>query len=226
MKNKLLLIDNDKIFLNSIGNYLKQEGFFVHSAYNEPSAFRQFQQNKPDLVLLKYDMPAQEGLKILERIRNVDSYTHIILLSDYKLDESSIINCHKAGVSQIVNKPLSKPVLSALVNCLLNPTKETRRIKIGNSCLTLKNQALLTDSIEIKLREREVLVLSALLEKHDCIVDREHLLRLIWNDDDLRNNKALDNIIYQLKIKIKAINNLCIMNYYSKGYLLKIIDKK
>ncbi|HAZ07395.1 MAG TPA: hypothetical protein DCZ01_02480 [Elusimicrobia bacterium] len=66
---KILVIDDDPVIVDLLRLRLTQSGHQVaaaHDAYGAAAAAAQF---KPDLVTLDFDLPAGNGVKILERLR-------------------------------------------------------------------------------------------------------------------------------------------------------------
>lgn len=75
-RHSILLVDDDPVCLRNMMNWLKN--FYQIAAVKSGAACLSFLgQNKPDLILLDYEMPVCDGLKTLEMIRNEPSYADI-----------------------------------------------------------------------------------------------------------------------------------------------------
>lgn len=65
----ILLIDDDKDILLSIGDFLKLNGYAMFTAMNGEDALRLLAENKPDLIILDINMPKMSGLAFLANIQ-------------------------------------------------------------------------------------------------------------------------------------------------------------
>ena len=83
MKTQLLIIDDNKEFVNDFTLILRKE-FVCTSAYTGKDGVDLIRKNNPDVVLL--DLMLEEGtngLQILKQIREVDEDLPVIIITDY-----------------------------------------------------------------------------------------------------------------------------------------------
>jgi CheY-like chemotaxis protein len=66
---KILAIDDDTSILLLYSEILKKEGYDVYSAEDGVGALQRYQDVKPDLVLLDFEMPAGGGKGVFEALR-------------------------------------------------------------------------------------------------------------------------------------------------------------
>lgn len=222
MKKKLLLVDDDMYFAKITGDFFEDNDFCVSYAGDGEEALKVFAKETPDLVLLDVDLPVKSGFEVMESIRSEDFITPIIFISGSKLDEKSKIRGYELGAIQYLEKPIPLKVLLAQIQSWLNPPVKKYDLCAGKRVFKLRNQILTVEDMEIRLREREALILAFFFVQPNFIVTRKKLMQLIWGDDSLRNSKTLDNLIHVLKKKIEVIPELKIKSYYSKGYMLVI----
>jgi DNA-binding response OmpR family regulator len=222
MKKKLLLVDDDEDFAKIIGDFFEDNGFLVLYAGDGEEGLTVFANEAPDLVLLDVDLPIKSGFEVMESIRSEDFITPIIFISGSRLDEKSKIRGYELGAIQYLEKPIHLKVLLAQIQSLLNPPNKRYNITAGKRIFKLRNQILTIEDTEIRLREREALILALFFSQPNFLVTRKKLMQLIWRDDGLRNSSALDNLIHSLKKKLEDFTELNIRSYYSKGYMLVI----
>ena len=74
MAEKVLVIDDDNDFVESIVNLLEARGYEVASASNGPDGVEKAKADKPDLILSDWHMPEMSGLALKEALnaRNID----------------------------------------------------------------------------------------------------------------------------------------------------------
>lgn len=221
MKKRLLIVDDDKIITEILGDFFEENDFIVSLAYDGKTAISLYRKEMPDLVLLDLDLPVMNGFEVAEIIRNEDYITPIIFMSGSWLTEEYKIKGYELGAIQFLNKPISQKVLLSQIKNKLNPPIVEKTITIGQNSFRLHNQMLFTPDKEIQLMEREVKILSLLFENQGEVISKKKIFNEIWGHDDARNNKSLDNLICQLKKKLEVCPELKIINLYSKGYILE-----
>lgn len=222
MKKKILLVDDDKTLRTILEDFFKKNGFSVTPASDGALAVSLYNKEMPDLVLLDLDLPIMNGFQVVEAIRQEDCITPIILMTGSWFDEAFKIRGYELGAIQFLEKPVSPTVLLAQIRSLLNPPQKENIIYCEKHKFKLCNQTLMVNDQKILFREREALILSTLFEHPSIMVGRKKLQTLIWGNDDARNNKTLDNLIYQVKKKLEIFPELVIKSCYSKGYVLEV----
>ena len=75
-KRSILLVDDDPVCLRNMTNWLKNF-YHVSVAKSGAACISFLGKNKPDLILLDYEMPVCDGLQTLEMIRNEADYAEI-----------------------------------------------------------------------------------------------------------------------------------------------------
>jgi CheY-like chemotaxis protein len=66
----VLLIDDDKVFLPTIGVRLKSMGYTVHAAKDAVNAISAVRKNNPDVIVLDVTLPAGDGFMVADRLQN------------------------------------------------------------------------------------------------------------------------------------------------------------
>ena len=75
-KRSVLLVDDDAVTLRTMSNWLKNY-FDVAVAKSGAACISYLAKNKPDLILLDYEMPVCDGVQTLEMIRSEEQYADI-----------------------------------------------------------------------------------------------------------------------------------------------------
>ena len=74
-KRKILLVDDDQSLLDTLGDFLKFEGYDVVCVSSGEDALVQMRPFQPDLIILDMGMPGMGGTGFLDRITNPDGST-------------------------------------------------------------------------------------------------------------------------------------------------------
>ena len=69
LNNKILVIDDEEIVIESILEDLKGMGFKFISAANGKDGLTKYEEEKPILVILDLRMPGMNGVEFLENLR-------------------------------------------------------------------------------------------------------------------------------------------------------------
>ncbi len=105
MKTRLLLIDDEKQFIEPLSERLKNRGFNVDVAVNGDQALHMIHNNRYEVVLLDVLMPGESGLKIYTKIRKVDQSIPVIMLTGHA-DMKTAIKEVRNGVFDYLIKPI------------------------------------------------------------------------------------------------------------------------
>ncbi|MFC1811370.1 response regulator [Thermodesulfobacteriota bacterium] len=80
-KLKVLLVDDEKDFVNTLAERLELRGYQVLTALNGESALQIVENDPPQLVVLDLLMPGISGLDVLEQMKTLSPQMPVILLS-------------------------------------------------------------------------------------------------------------------------------------------------
>jgi len=103
-KIKLLIVDDEVKFLDSIAKRLELRDFDVTKATNGEEALEAARGAKFDLALLDLKMPGMDGKQVLELLKTEHKYLEVIILTGHgSLD--SAVECTKLGAFDYLPKP-------------------------------------------------------------------------------------------------------------------------
>jgi PAS domain S-box-containing protein len=109
--DKLLLIDDEPDILRVLGISLKADGYEVIPALNGAEGLEAFAAHKPSIVITDIKMPGMDGIEVLEKIKEIDSDTEVIIITGHG-DIDNAIESLKYGASDFINKPVRDEALS------------------------------------------------------------------------------------------------------------------
>jgi DNA-binding NtrC family response regulator len=151
MKNKILVVDDEKIVRDSLTHWFQESGYETDSAESAEMALEMLKEKNYDLVLLDMKMPGMSGLDLLPKIKEKDPTIYVILITAYA-SVPSAIQALKEGAFDYITKPVDPDELDHLVRRAL----EERRLKRENEMLKnnikeliLPNE-LIGESLQIK----------------------------------------------------------------------------
>ena len=89
-KARILVVDDDRIILDSIGEFLRLEGFDVVSAASFPEAVGAMEEQSIDLVITDVNMPGGNGFELLHVLRKRFSDVVVVMMTGYGPIESAV----------------------------------------------------------------------------------------------------------------------------------------
>jgi DNA-binding NtrC family response regulator len=103
-KIRLLIVDDEIQFLESIAKRLELRDFDVTKASNGMQAVEAARQGKFDLALLDLKMPGMDGKQVLEILKKEHKYLEVIILTGHGSVDSAV-ECTKLGAFGYLPKP-------------------------------------------------------------------------------------------------------------------------
>ncbi len=103
-KIKILIVDDEIKFLDSIAQRLEIRGFSISKATNGEEALKAASEAQYDLALLDLKMPGMDGRQVLEILKKTHKHIEVIILTGHgSLD--SAVECTKLGAFDYLPKP-------------------------------------------------------------------------------------------------------------------------
>ncbi|MEJ2616651.1 MAG: response regulator, partial [Ignavibacteriaceae bacterium] len=105
MAEKILIVDDEKIIRESLSYILKKEGYDVEEAENGLSAHEMLLKNSYDLVVTDLEMPGMKGIELLEKIKQLNIQTSVIIITAFG-SLNTAISALRNGASDYILKPV------------------------------------------------------------------------------------------------------------------------
>lgn len=142
VKQQILICDDQHIIHETLGVYLRNEGFECISAFDGEQAIEEFNRKKPNLVILDLMMPKKSGMDVCREIRQNSSVPIIMLTA--KSEEIDRVLGLELGADDYIVKPFSAREVVARVKAVLRrySMQETEPAKIlhyGNLEININN---------------------------------------------------------------------------------------
>ncbi len=131
MMKKILVVDDEKIFRESLYHWFLEEGFEVTPVDSGEEALKVFEVDRYDIILLDIKMPGMSGLELLGKIMHIDPNATIIMITAFA-SVSTAIQALKEGAYDYVTKPVDPDELTHLIHKALKDRElvnENRKLK-------------------------------------------------------------------------------------------------
>jgi DNA-binding response OmpR family regulator len=120
---KVLLVDDEPDIVEVIQDRLEAYGFTVVTAQTGLEALKRLSVEKFDGVFLDVKMPEMGGIEALEKIRERDAKTPIIIITSSSTREAAVDAMAK-GANEYILKPFEWEELKAKVQRVFNVSLE------------------------------------------------------------------------------------------------------
>ena len=104
-KLKVLLVDDEKEFVESLSERLKLRNVEAQVAFDGEQALEAIKREKPDVMVLDLRMPGIDGIDVLRKVRQSDPGMEVVILTGHGTDkdEEQVL---KLGASALLKKPV------------------------------------------------------------------------------------------------------------------------
>jgi len=206
MSQKILVVDDERLIVDSVKYGLQKEGYAIVTAFDGEQAIAQVHAENPDLIVLDIQLPKKDGWAVCREIR-FDSRVPIIMLTA-RSDEADKVLGLELGADDYLVKPFSIRELLARVRAALRRATEyaepvTQSIEIGGVCFDSKSHRVTLCGNVLELTRKEYDLLEALMSRAGQVVKRNELIDKVWETDWMGDTRTLDVHIRWLREKIE-----------------------
>ena len=117
-KTKVLVIDDEKVVLDSVNKILADEGYDVETNLSGREGLKEALNSDYDIVLTDIMMPDIGGMKVLRDIKRKKPSLPVVMITGYASVKSSV-QAMKLGAADYVEKPFTPDQLIKAVDTAL-----------------------------------------------------------------------------------------------------------
>jgi DNA-binding NtrC family response regulator len=101
---KVLVVDDEVAFANTLAQRLKMRDLKVGTAYNGEQALTKLKSEEPDVIVLDLKMPGMHGMEVLQEIKKAYPDIQVIVLTGHGTDKDEE-EAKKLGGFDFLKKP-------------------------------------------------------------------------------------------------------------------------
>lgn len=224
----IALVDDDQNILASVAMALEAEGFTVVQYTDGASALAALVKAPADLGVFDIKMPRMDGMELLRRLRQEQSFPVIFLTS--KDDEIDEVLGLKMGADDYIRKPFSQRLLIERIRAVLRRAEANKQPQTAEEAGNIMVRGRLRlDPVRhlcewgneaIDLTVTEFLIIQALAQRPGYVKSREQLMDMAYADDVYVDDRTIDSHIKRLRKKFRVIDDEFkgIETLYGVGY--------
>ena len=226
---KVLLIDDDELLHERVGEFLHANGFLCGKLANPLNTLDALASFQPDIVLLDVTMPEEDGFSVLLKIREA-STVPVIMLTARGLDTDRIIGL-ELGADDYLAKPFNPRELLARIRAILRRTETPEdggsaamhrdedepsalavafsagEIKLGSYSLDTRQQTLSFRNNTASLSTAEMCILHAFMTRAGIALTRDQLMHFAFGNDGHATARSVDVHISRLRALLRDLGD-------------------
>jgi len=224
---RILVIDDEKASRRLLRIVLEPYGYRILEAENTRTGVRKAVGAKPDVIILEIALPNEDGLAVLQNLREW-SQVPVLILSE-RTDDSAKVGALDAGASDYVTKPFSPAELLARLRVLLRPLPNVPDgpfLVEGELVANLATHQVTIAGRSVKLTRKEEVLFYVLARYAGRVVTCSHLLRSIWGMCSDKKIQDLRVLICQIRKKLGPYGGEVLLRTQGNlGYSLALAAK-
>jgi DNA-binding response OmpR family regulator len=224
MPNRILLVDDEELFLNSLKEGLSDfsHEFETDICFSVNEAIKHLETRNYDLVVTDIRLPKKTGIELLIYLKDIHFAGKVMVMSAYSTDESSK-KIKSLGVVDIIAKPFK---LEWFKNLILKQLKKTKQRTVTFESIDLVtvmqiiNMEQKTSALQIDIDDKigTIYFIEGEIRhaEYDGLVGEDAVSKLITLDEGIISVK-------NIKGKVKRTVEIPFVQYLMN--MMKIIDE-
>lgn len=200
---RILLVEDEENIRDLVKLNLEMEDYEVVWTDNGKDAFKYFQGQHFDLIILDVMLPEVDGFQLCEQIRLENLEIPIIMLTakDTTLDR---VQGLKKGADDYITKPFNLEELLLRIKNLLrrtskNPADSPETVGFGDNQINFVTFEATGQKGDFNLTKKEAMLLKLLIDRKNEVVSRQQILQAVWGYDVYPSTRTIDNFILSFR---------------------------
>ena len=198
MPIKILLLEDDKLFNETLQDFLEEEGFELDHALDPYSALELTYKNIYDLYLFDVNLPYESGFDMLSKLRQSGDTTPTIFLTSRE-DKASLKEGYEIGADDYMKKPIDLDELLLRIGALMRRQVRNEKLTIGEYSLDMLSKTLYRNDEAMEVTKKAIELLVLLLQSNGEVVSSDEIKNRLWAAGKNASDGSLRVYITQLK---------------------------
>jgi len=199
----VLVVDDEFAIRDMLRMALEIAEYRCIEADNIQDAYRLIVDERPDIILLDWMLPAGSGLELLRRMKREDSGREIpVIMLTAKTAEDNIIQGLDVGADDYITKPFAPRELIARIRALLrrsNGGQENARMEVNGLVLDGESRRIFAGEQAIDMGPTEFNLLQFFMSHPERAYTRGQLLDQVWGANVYVEERTVDVHIRRLR---------------------------
>jgi two-component system KDP operon response regulator KdpE len=200
----VLIVDDEAQIRRFLRISLESNGFRVHEATTGAQGLAQAALLRPDAVILDLGLPDEDGLSILERLREWSRVPVVVLsVRDSDTDKVRLLD---AGADDYLTKPFSVSELLARLRVALRhsqPGEDEAIFQRGRLSVDLGRRLVTLEDEPVRLTVTEYALLRLFVQHAGRVLTHSQILREVWGPQYVQETHYLRVYVAHLRQKLE-----------------------
>lgn len=228
MEQSILVIDDEAKISRLLELELTHEGYHVEIAETGREGLEKALGHGWNLIILDIMLPELNGVEVLRRLRKVDAFTPVILVTARNTTSEKVAGLDQ-GANDYITKPFEIEELLARIRANIRlrgnmsyPVQDPSLIQIDNLVINKNTRDVVREGQKIELTPKEFDLLVFLTENKNNVLNREQIINHVWGFDFVGDTNVVDVYILYVRKKIDSgFKNKLIKTIRGIGYCIK-----
>ena len=200
---KILLVEDDRLIIENLTEFLKGEGFEVQYAEGQEKAMRLLEEQEFDVTLRDVTLAQGNGYSACTQIKS--RYEIPIIFLTALDDEFSVVTGLEMGADDYISKPFRPRELVSRMRTVLRRTgRNQKMLSCQDICVDPVKGITTKKGEEVFLSALEYRLLLVFFQHRGMVMSRSMLLEEIWDiAGEYVNDNTLTVYIKRLREKIE-----------------------
>jgi two-component system, OmpR family, alkaline phosphatase synthesis response regulator PhoP len=224
---KVLVVEDDPNISELIQIHLKDLDYQIQIRNNGRLGFEEANSNSYDLLILDIMLPEMDGIAICQRLRALDNYTPILMITAKSEEIDKVIGL-ESGADDYITKPFKIREFIARVKAIMRrqnqfallAEKDVQQMRFNSLEIDEKKRKVVLDQKRLELTPKEFDLLLLMARNPGRSYSRGELLELIWGYDFSGYEHTVNAHINRLRAKVEQDPNnpTFILTTWGVGY--------
>jgi len=129
MAVRVLLVDDEREFVDALADRLETRGFAVTKAFSGEEGLARLREKEVDVVVLDVLMPVKDGVETLRDVKQLNPLIEVIMLTGHATIESAIDGL-KLGAYDYLMKPTeTEDLVAKILRAYARKSEQDERIR-------------------------------------------------------------------------------------------------
>ncbi len=209
IKEKILVVEDEKSISGLIKTILTSNGFDVILASNGSEAFSMISSHCPDLIVLDLGLPDMDGMEIIKTVRGWTALPIIVVSArTYERDKVTALD---AGADDYLTKPFSAGELIARVKVAIRHTRSPMnsmqavggKFVTGELTVDYDKHQVIVEGENRHLTQNEFRIVSLLSKYAGKVLTYDFIMKELWGPKSNGGNQILRVNMANIRRKIE-----------------------
>jgi len=224
---KVLIVEDDPNISELIQIHLNDLGYQIQVRNNGRLGFEEANSNIFDLIILDIMLPEMDGIAICQRLRALDNYTPILMITAKSEEIDKVIGL-ESGADDYITKPFKIREFIARVKAIMRrqdqfallAEKDIKQMRFNSLEIDEKKRKVILNQKRLELTPKEFDLLLLMARNPGRSYSRGELLELIWGYDFSGYEHTVNAHINRLRAKVEQDPNnpTFILTTWGVGY--------